>query len=193
MKAVGAVFDEPESSTVLKLWTLEAWEGWGGVLFRRELDVARRLLGKELTPALMDSGECGPIGWIRSERQLTLMEWPVGRSASGKREMRDRLCDQIYRLQACGICHCDLQLTNVVLADDLRPLFVDFEISVDVRPETPCYDLYGPSPDVAVPAIHHDLGLDDGVWWDAPWPDLDSVCGWNNSPAPFLSCAFGPL
>lgn len=193
MKAVGGVFDDPRSSTVVKVWTLEGWEGWGGVLFRREIEVAGRLLGRSLTPVLIDSGECGSIGWMRTARHLTLMEWLVGRSASEKREMRTRLYDQICRLHDCGICHRDLQLTNVVLSEDLQPLFIDLEISVDVCTETPCYDLYGPSAHVAVPAIHHDLDLEDGVWWDAPWPDLNSVCGWNNSPAPLLSCAFGPL
>lgn len=106
--------------------------------------------------------------------------------------MGRRLIAQIDVLRGEGVAHRDLQLNNVVLDEHETPLFIDFETAIRVDPTWPCYDIDGPSKHMEVPEIHHDIGLHDGVWWDAPWPPHRTFGERSETCPVYLASAFGP-
>jgi len=173
---------------------LKVWRGsdWGAELFARELEVVQHLQGHGLSPELIDYGSGPELTWVRSRRMTPLTDRLVGATASDRISVGQRLLEQVAALHAIGICHRDLQMTNVVVDDRNIPLFIDLEIAAWTDPAKPCYDLEGPSSGVEIPEVHHDIGLHDGVWWDAPWPAYDIFGATTKAPPPFLGAVFGP-
>jgi Ser/Thr protein kinase RdoA (MazF antagonist) len=188
MKSVGAVFDEPESRSVLKVWQQSEW---GDELFDRELAVLQHLSSRGLTPELMAHGQSGELAWIRCRRLRPLTDWLVGATSAERVSMGHRLIEQVFAMHETGVCHRDLQMMNVVLDDNAIPLFIDLEISEWSDPGRPCYDLDGPG-DLDIPGVHHDIGLHDGVWWDVPWPPYDVFGATSQAPPPYVGAVFGP-
>ena len=83
-------------------------------------------------------------------------------------------------------------MNNVVLNDRQVPVLIDLEIAVWSDPTQPCFDLDGPTGDIEIPDVHDDIGLHDGVWWDAPWPRYDVFGATVETPPPYLGAVFGP-
>jgi serine/threonine protein kinase len=92
--------------------------------------------------------------------------WPTADSLA-LAAVRSRVIELIASVHGLGVCHRDLHDGNLVLDLDGRPLVVDLEWACEVDPSGPCYDLYGPSPKVPVPAAHLQVGgpFAKGVWW----------------------------
>jgi hypothetical protein len=110
---------------------------------------------------------------------LPFPKWQQNATPAELAEMRLLVIELITSVHAFGICHRDLHQNNLVL-DDRRPLVIDLELACEVDPESPCYDLYGPSDTVPVPEQHVVVGGGyevHGVWWDSPMDGLHRIFG----------------
>jgi serine/threonine protein kinase len=58
-----------------------------------------------------------------------------------------RLYERISEMHSHGICHRDLHIEDIVLADGGLPLFVDPDFALESDPSRPCYDLAWPRVD----------------------------------------------
>lgn len=149
-----------------------------------EAAALERLHGSGVTPELVSIREDDAFLAMRLVRHTPLMDWLVGRSADERVEMRARLLDQLVKLHELGMCHRDLQLNNIVVGEQDIPLFVDLELATEHGGAIGSYDVFGPCTGVAIPDVHPDIGLPDGIWWNAPWHGVE---------VPLLALAFGPL
>ncbi len=145
---------------------------------QRQFDVESKLL------RIAEEARCAPEVSTEPPRTIvlrkheTLANWIQTASRAERDQMARQVLSQIRTLHAAGICHRDMKLSDIVVDGDV-PLFVDFELGTDVDPKRRCYDLYGPSRDVALPEVHQAIRLLEGVWWDSAtlglrrtWPGL---------------------
>lgn len=109
--------------------------------------------------------------FIEMERGTPLSEWLKSPAAEDRQIMRARLMTLVRGVHAAGICHRDLHIGNVMLSADGSPLAIDLEHGLDVNPQGPCFDVWGPSSGLPVAPAHVQIGgtlAETGVWWDAP-------------------------
>ncbi len=106
---------------------------------------------------------------IRLPLLRTFTDWLGSASAEQKLIVTRRVLDQVRLLHRAGVCHRDLKASDIVMEGD-KPLFIDFELGIEVDPDRPCYDVLGPSSGVPLPPIHAAIGLTEGVWWDSTYP-----------------------
>ena len=141
-----------------------------------------RLQGTGLVPELQSVEEEGERrAGIRLEFHLPLVMW-MSDHPGGASAIKAAIDDQLRRLHEHGVCHRDVHEDNLVVDRADTPLFIDFELAVDVSPSGPCYDRLGAASGVPVPPAHTRVGLCAGVWWDSVMPD-----GFG------LGTVFGPL
>ena len=100
--------------------------------------------------------------------------------------MCGRLVLLVRAIHAAGICHRDLHIHNVVIAADGSPLAIDPEHALEVDPQGPCFDVWGPDSGLPVAPAHVQIGgtlAKTGVWWDAPLSSMQVTT---------LGSVFGP-
>jgi tRNA A-37 threonylcarbamoyl transferase component Bud32 len=103
--------------------------------------VYRRLSDAGLAPEIIRT----TTTHLTTKTHTTLTEWLHGQTAEHEMKlMGQRLVDRITELHTLGVCHRDLHDGNVVLTDELVPLFIDPAFAIACDPRAPCYDLIGP-------------------------------------------------
>jgi hypothetical protein len=111
---------------------------------------------------------------------VRLEDWLLESPPRAAHQMAHRILAQLQTMHRIGICHRDIHIANIVVANE-TPLFVDPEFATDSDPGRPCYDLYGPGPSgIPVPPAHVAYPPNaDGVWWDcaAEVPALHKTFG----------------
>lgn len=140
-----------------------------------------RLQGTGLVPEVQSVEETEDRAEIRLGFHLPLVMW-MSDHRDGATAMKSAIDEQLRRLHDHGVCHRDVHEDNLVIEKSGTPLFIDFELAIDVSPSDACYDRIGPASGVPVPPAHTRVGLYAGVWWDSVMPD-----GFG------LGTVFGPL
>lgn len=108
---------------------------------------------------------------ITAARHRTLEEWlETNPGQDEKAAMAIRIRDLLRAVhEQAGICHRDVHVGNIVLADDDQPLLIGPKWAVPTVNDH-CYDLEGPTAsEVDVPSIHVEQGH-NGVWWGSDVP-----------------------
>ena len=153
----------------------------GDEVFACERRFLERLQGTGLVPVLQSVDETDRHAQIRLAFHQPLVMW-LSDHRDGLTRMKSAIDEQLRRLHDEGVCHRDVHEDNLVIDRADTPLFIDFELAIDVAPSQPCYDRLGAASGVPVPSAHTRVGLEAGVWWDSVMPD-----GFG------LGTVFGPL
>lgn len=142
----------------------EAFGSTGAQAFEQERKFLERLQGSALVPDIVSIDvDAASITMVHHMPLLTCLALVA---PSSRAQMRDAVAAQVRALHTVGVCHRDIHLLNIVVSD--RPLFVDFELAVEVDAVHACYDEFGPSAQIPLPGAHANAGLVEGVWWDTP-------------------------
>ncbi len=136
-----------------------------------------RLSEAGLAPKIIEiTDEC-----IVTVRYQTLEDWLTHTSRESRGPMKQAIKRLLLAVHTIGICHRDVHIGNIVLAEDGRPLLVDPDFATKSVNEH-CYDLEGPTiSEIAVPKQHIKAGggHEHGIWWGSPvrWRGLEDAFG----------------
>jgi serine/threonine protein kinase len=168
VKAVTEIIDEDESGkTITKKFIFDHIHGKPH--YALETKYLPMLAEAGIGPQIHEIGE----DYIVMEKLRDFKDWydhldPRRTRNVSKREMFNigtKVCERIHIMQSLGIAHRDLHHRNLLLDNDMNPMFIDMELSCDADPNGSSYDLYGPIVSgIRPPEIHETLKIQ--VWWD---------------------------